>query len=197
MIAHRVQEAVDSTPQGAGGETAAPRTLPVVESSSAFGAPGAVVSQEPPGRSGHDGITPRQQALHVARECMRIKRTLHRHVEIYPVVRQLAVALGASRTEGGTIKALHAVLLQLDRPGMNDIEAYTSAREPACPTSRSGEGGCTTPTRCEFLGARSVPGSDRGGPFNLITSKLQIRKRTAHIPSIKTQERFGFSFYTR
>ena len=39
---------------------------------------------------------------------------------------QLAVALGANRTEGGTIKALHAVLLQLDRPGMNDIEAYTS-----------------------------------------------------------------------
>ena len=127
LIAHRVQEAVDSTPQGQEGKRQRQEPYLSLVSSLACGASGAGVSQEPPGRTtwkmSDDGMTPRQQALHVARECMRIRRT---DVEIYQVVRQLAVALGANRTEGGTIKALHAVLLQLDRPGMNDIEAYTS-----------------------------------------------------------------------
>ena len=36
------------------------------------------------------------------------------------------MALGASRIETGTAKALHAVLLQLAQPGVSDIEAYRS-----------------------------------------------------------------------
>ena len=67
--------------------------------------------------------TPRQQALHVARELMQIART---EFEIFQVVRALALALGSVRTESGTIKAVHAVLLQLDRPGMSEKEAYTT-----------------------------------------------------------------------
>lgn len=46
--------------------------------------------------------------------------------QVYKVVRTLAVALGATRAETGTIKALHAVLMQLVRPEMGDTEAYTS-----------------------------------------------------------------------
>ena len=68
-------------------------------------------------------LTPRQQALHVARQRI---HTAHVDVEVYQVVRTLAVALGASRTETGTIKALHSVLLQLERPGMSDEEARAS-----------------------------------------------------------------------
>ena len=70
-----------------------------------------------------DNMTPRQQALHVARH--RIQGTQDA-VEVVQVVRNLAIALGASRTEGGTIKALHAVLLQLDRHGMSSEEACAS-----------------------------------------------------------------------
>ena len=36
------------------------------------------------------------------------------------------LSVGASRMEVGTIRALHSVLLQLARPGMNDLEAYRS-----------------------------------------------------------------------
>ena len=46
--------------------------------------------------------------------------------QVYKVVRTLAVALGATRAETGTIKALHAVLMQLVRPEMGDTEAHTS-----------------------------------------------------------------------
>ena len=70
-----------------------------------------------------DNMTPRQQALHVARH--RIQGTQDA-VEVVQVVRNLAIALGASRTEGGTIKALHAVLLQLDRHGMSCEQACAS-----------------------------------------------------------------------
>ena len=42
------------------------------------------------------------------------------------VIFVLAEALGVARVEKGTLNASQAVLLQLDRPGMNDIEAYTS-----------------------------------------------------------------------
>ena len=45
---------------------------------------------------------------------------------MHQVVRTLAVSFGATRTEVGTIKALHAVLLQLERPGMTDLEVCTS-----------------------------------------------------------------------
>ena len=70
-----------------------------------------------------DNMAPRQQALHVARHRLQATRD---DVEVVQVVRNLAIALGASRTEGGTIKALHAVLLQLDRHGMSCEQACAS-----------------------------------------------------------------------
>ena len=47
-------------------------------------------------------------------------------MQLYKVIFLLAEALGAARMERGTFKALQAVLLQLDRPEMSDIEAHTS-----------------------------------------------------------------------
>jgi len=78
-----------------------------------------------PERLGHGQgcTTPGQQALHVARQCM---QSPHTDAEICQVVSTLAVALGANRTEAGTIKALHAVLLLLNRPEMSQEEACTS-----------------------------------------------------------------------
>ena len=61
-----------------------------------------------------------EQALHIALHDVQTART---DAEISQVVRTLAIALGASRTETGTIKALHAVLLQLLQPGISDAEA--------------------------------------------------------------------------
>ena len=49
-----------------------------------------------------------------------------RRLIVQQVVRTLAAALGAARTELGTIKALHAVLIKLERPGLSDMQAYTS-----------------------------------------------------------------------
>ena len=72
---------------------------------------------------GQGSMTPGQQALHIARQCMKIS---HTDTEVCQVVRTLAVALGASRTEAGTIKALHALLKLLERPEMSEEEAYTS-----------------------------------------------------------------------
>eukprot|EP00964_Phaeocystis_antarctica_P054554 scaffold32072_cov61-Phaeocystis_antarctica.AAC.5 len=79
----------------------------------------------PPGSLDHgqDSITPKQRALHVARQRMQFART---DAEMQQVVHTLATALGASRIEVGTIKALHAVLLTLERPEMSDKQAYTS-----------------------------------------------------------------------
>ena len=68
-------------------------------------------------------MTPEQQALHVARQCMQIP---HTDAEMCQFVRTLAIALGASRTEAGTVKALLAVLVSLERPEMSEEEAYTS-----------------------------------------------------------------------
>ena len=72
---------------------------------------------------GQDSMTPRQWALHVARKRLQIART---DVEIKQVFLTLATALGASKVEDGSIKALHAVLLKLERPEMGDKEAYSS-----------------------------------------------------------------------
>ena len=69
------------------------------------------------------GMTPRQQALHMARQRIRFPST---NAEIHQVVHTLAAALGAIRTEAGSIKALHAVLVWLERPGTSEEEAYTS-----------------------------------------------------------------------
>ena len=44
------------------------------------------------------------------------------------LARTLAFSLGATRAEVGTINALHAVLLQMTRPGMRDIEAFTCTK---------------------------------------------------------------------
>ena len=72
---------------------------------------------------GQGSMTPEQQALHVARQCMQVP---HTDAEMGQFVRTLAIALGASRTEAGTIKALLAVLVSLERPEMSEEEAYTS-----------------------------------------------------------------------
>ena len=80
----------------------------------------------PPGRFDHgqDSMTPRQQrAVDVARQHMKIART---DVELHQAVHTLALALGATRVEEGTLKALHAVLFQMDHPMMSDKDAYTS-----------------------------------------------------------------------
>ena len=66
-------------------------------------------------------MTPRQTALYLALHRSQLART---EVEIHQIVRALAIALGASRTENGTIRALHAVLIQMGRPGMSEEEAY-------------------------------------------------------------------------
>ena len=72
-----------------------------------------------------DSMTPGQQALHIARQCMQ-SSSMHTDAEICQVVRTLAVALGASRPEAGTIKALRAVVMLLERPEMSEEEVYTS-----------------------------------------------------------------------
>ena len=72
---------------------------------------------------GQGSMTPEQQALHVARQCMQVP---HTDAEMGQFVRTLAIALGASRTEAGTIKALLAVLVSLEHPEMSEEEAYTS-----------------------------------------------------------------------
>ena len=124
VIAHRVQEAVDSTPQGQGAkrERQEPH-LPVgVLVGLSVGPPvNPSCGQLPESLDdGQGSRTPRQQALHVARQSLQIA---HTEVEIFQVVRDLSLALGSVRTESGTVKAVHAVLLQLDRPGMAEREA--------------------------------------------------------------------------
>ena len=74
---------------------------------------------------GQGSMTPGQQALHVARQCIQ-SSSMHTDAETCQVVRTLAVALGASRPEAGTIKALRAVVMLLERPEMSEEEAYTS-----------------------------------------------------------------------
>ena len=64
--------------------------------------------------------TPEQRALQAARDGMRAARG---DIQRFYVLRTLATALGASRTETGTISALHAVLLQLDQPSLSCEEA--------------------------------------------------------------------------
>jgi hypothetical protein len=136
VVAHRVQEAVNSTPPTPPEATLMPAAEWLTETCNELdeghndgGAgsepQGPHLPVSPPGSLDPDqgSMTPRQRALHVARQHMQIART---NIESYQVVQTLAVALGAGRVEGGTIKALLAVLLQMDRPGMSESEAYTS-----------------------------------------------------------------------
>ena len=124
VIAQTVQEAVDSRPQEQGVKRE--RQEPHLPAGPPVMAPSCCC--QPPGSLGHSqgSRTPRQQALHVARQSLQIART---DIEIFQVVRELSVAFGSIRTESGTIKAVHAVLLDLDRPGMTEREA--SARTGA------------------------------------------------------------------
>jgi len=82
-----------------------------------------VVDNRPQLQGGNRPMTPRQQALYVALQRAQVART---EIEIYQLVNTLAKALGASRTESGTIRALHAVLIHIGRPGMSEKEAYSS-----------------------------------------------------------------------
>ena len=68
-------------------------------------------------------LTPEREALLVARRDILAAQD---QIHVYRVVRTLGVALRVTRLEVGTVRALHAVLLQLARPGMNDSEAYRS-----------------------------------------------------------------------
>ena len=74
---------------------------------------------------GQSNATPEQQAISVALSRIQVAQT---DVEVCKVARTLAYALGAARAEAGTIKALHAVLLQMTRPGMSDMEAVKSTK---------------------------------------------------------------------
>ena len=64
-----------------------------------------------------------EQALLVARRDILVAQD---QIHVHRVVRTLGMALGATRMEVGTLRALHAVLLQQARPGMSDTEAYRS-----------------------------------------------------------------------
>ena len=136
VVAHRVQETVNSTPPTPPEATLMPAAEWLTETCNELdeghndgGAgsepQGPHLPVSPPGSLDPDqgSMTPRQRALHVARQRLQIART---SIESYQVVQTLALALGASRVEGGTIMALHAVLLQMDRPGMSQKEASTA-----------------------------------------------------------------------
>ena len=120
-IAHRLQEAVDSRPAEPHLPVGPPVGPPV-------GLPVGPSYCQPPGSLDHgqDSRRFRMQALHVARQSLRTTRT---DEEIFKVIHNLSLALGSARTESGTIKAVHAVLLDLDQPGMTERQA--SARTGA------------------------------------------------------------------
>ena len=69
------------------------------------------------------GVSTPEEAILVARRDILVAQD---QIQVQRVVRTLWMALGASRIETGTAKALHAVLLQLAQPGVSDIEAYRS-----------------------------------------------------------------------
>ena len=104
VVADRVQEAVQSAP-----------TPPEAEPSG----PGWLNERF----NEIDGTTRGQQALHMARQRMQIART---DAEINQVVNTLALALGATRPEDATLKALFAVLVHLNRPEMSEREVCAS-----------------------------------------------------------------------
>eukprot|EP00964_Phaeocystis_antarctica_P078650 scaffold48918_cov72-Phaeocystis_antarctica.AAC.2 len=126
VVPHKAQEAVNSRPrEGSGGGLQRPKPYQAPTHRRAHQQMGCFPScGQPPGSLDDQGRgTPRQQALHVARQRMQISRT---DAEIHQIARTLSLALGSARTESATIKAVHAVLLHLDRPGMSKKEAYTS-----------------------------------------------------------------------
>ena len=74
-------------------------------------------------RTASDGVPTPEQALLIARRDILIAED---QIHVHRVVRTLGMALGSTRMEAGSIRALHTVLLQQARPGMNDGEAYRS-----------------------------------------------------------------------
>ena len=95
VAAHGVQEAVESVPDISGSTPA---------------------RKDGCGSQCHladHGMTRGQQALYMARQRMQIART---DAEIYQIIHTLALALGATRTEAGSHKALLAVLVLLNHP---------------------------------------------------------------------------------
>ena len=68
-------------------------------------------------------MTRGQQALYMARQRMQISRT---DAEIKQVVHTFALALGATRPEDSTLKALRAVLVRLNHPEMSEQEVCAS-----------------------------------------------------------------------
>ena len=81
-------------------------------------------SRQPTSSSGSLCTLPTpQQALDAACHHLQLART---DIEVLRCVGSLALALGARRAERGSIKALHAVLLQRVQPGMSNVEAWTS-----------------------------------------------------------------------
>ena len=104
VVAYRVQEAVTSTPTPPQAELSGPGWLNEMFNET-------------------DCVTRGQQALHVARQRMQVSST---DAEIDQVVDTLALALGATRPEARTRKALLAVLVLLDRPEMSEQEVCAS-----------------------------------------------------------------------
>jgi len=104
VVADRVQEAVQSAPTPPEAEPSGPGWLNEMFNEI-------------------DGMTRGQQALHMARQRMQIART---DAEINQVVNTLALALGATRPEDATLKALFAVLVHLNRPEMSEREVCAS-----------------------------------------------------------------------
>jgi hypothetical protein len=137
VIAHRVQGTVNRTPPTPPEATLMPGPewlAEVNELDKGLHIDGGARSEPqephlpvgPPGSldPDQDSMTPsRQRALLVARQRLQIAGT---NAESHQVLYTLAMALGASRVEGGTIKALHAVLLRMDRTGMSEREAHTA-----------------------------------------------------------------------
>ena len=111
------------------GEATQPSAEPEVKPEPGMYASGMQAGHgHPPANLGHgmnNIMTPEQQAVNTALSLFQAART---EVEVCKLARTLAFALGATRAERGTINALHAVLLQMTRPGMRDIEAFTCTK---------------------------------------------------------------------
>ena len=92
----------------------------------------AAASHAPSGSPAHDDAQSSTTVITTVRTFEQVLQTALHGVQVAQTdadvqyaVRKLALALGAVRTEMGTIKALHAVLLQLIRPDMSAGEMCT------------------------------------------------------------------------
>ena len=114
-IAHGLQEAVDSRPA----EPHLPAAEPLLPVDPSYCQLPERLDQ------GQDIKVFRMQAVHVARQSLQNTRDGE---EICKILRHLCLALGSTRTESGTIKAVHAALLNLDQPmAERDAAALTGA----------------------------------------------------------------------